>query len=80
MEIIDTILTIPFGPGQSIQRCVTVQVVGDLIREDNEVFNVRITPENSNDIIPVQLFRVVILDDGDSECSYKGNDKGNLLS
>lgn len=71
-------LTIPFGAAQSLQRCRQVLVVGDLVREDDEIFTVRITPENSNDVI-TQSFRVVILDDGDGRCVRQWNTRLKAL-
>ena len=66
----DATLTIAAGSAVNTEVCGSVMVIGDLIREPNEMFTVRLTPRNSNDeISTVVEFRVTIQDDNDSEFS-----------
>ena len=62
-------LTFPSDSVQNSQQCTVVQVVGDLIREGDELFRVDLRPQNTNDIITMQSFRVTIENDGDSKFS-----------
>ena len=59
------------GSSQGFQTCVSVSVIGDLVRESDEIFSVEITPQNGNDEVTTMSFRVTILGDGDinSECN-----------
>ena len=62
-------LTIAAGSIQNTEVCGSVMVIGDLIREPNETFRVRLTQQNSNDdISTVEELRVIIVNDDDSEC------------
>ena len=57
------------GSVQNTEVCGSVMVIGDLVREPNETFRVRLIQQNSNDdISTVEEFRVIIVNDDDSEC------------
>ena len=76
-ELVDATLTIAAGSAINTEVCGSVMVIGDLIREPNEVFTVHLTPQNSNDdISTVVEFRVTIRDDNDSEFSSSQQSPG----
>ena len=73
----DATLTIAAGSAVNTEVCGSVMVIGDLIREPDEMFTVQLTPRNSNDdISTVVEFRVTIEDDGDSEFSSSQQSPG----
>ena len=61
-------LTIAAGSAQNAEVCGSVLVIGDLVRETDEVFVVRLTPHNSNDdLSTVADFTVTIVADSEGE-------------
>ena len=48
------------------QVCTSIIIIGDDILESNELFQVAIVAEDSNDSVP-PVFRINIADDGDGE-------------
>jgi hypothetical protein len=61
-ELENETLTIPAGSVQFSQSCGSVLVIGDIMEEPNEIFNVEITPANDNDVISLDSFKVIILE------------------
>ena len=45
--------------------CEYINVTGDRIRENDEVFQVQISPGNSNDVVSPSSVTITILDNGD---------------
>ena len=62
------ILTIPSSTSVGVEQCQSVTIVGDNIRESDEMFQVLVTPVNSEDSITgPDTVTVTILDDGDGK-------------
>ena len=61
-------LIIPFSSSVGVDRCQSVTIVGDNIRESDEMFQVLATPVNAKDsIIGPDTVTVTIVDDGDGK-------------
>ena len=46
--------------------CTSIVIIGDDVRESDELFQVAISAVNSNDVVPT-IFRITITDDGDGK-------------
>ena len=61
-------LTIPSSTSVGINQCQSVTIVGDNIRESDEMFQILVTPVNPEDSITgPDTVTVTILDDGDGK-------------
>ena len=61
-------LIIPSSSSVGVVWCQSVTIVGDNIRESDEMFQVLVTPVNAKDsIIGPDMVTVTILDDGDGK-------------
>ena len=61
-------LIIPSSSSVGVDRCQSVTIVGDNIRESDEMFQVLATPVNAKDsIVGPDTVTVTIVDDGDGK-------------
>ena len=58
-----SVTTITFFAGDdTVQKCVNVSLTDDNITENNEVFNVTITPVDTSDTVRISTTTVIIMD------------------
>lgn len=67
VPLVNEPLTVPADSAMGFIVCSAVLIKGDLIRENDDTFNVILDTVHENDGLTLSTFRVVIEDDGDSE-------------
>ena len=65
---LNTPLVFPASSTLGETVCVPITVIGDVVQEANEVFQVVVTADNRNDVVNSLPVNITIIDDGDSEC------------